>query len=69
RAVVTGSIRVVDVFGDRNPQPVWAGLIHEDVQVEPLYSRVDPQPILVDIPDEAHRPTCEAREPQMREMP
>ncbi|MCI0576833.1 MAG: hypothetical protein L0331_11570, partial [Chloroflexi bacterium] len=34
RAVVTGGIHVVDFFGERNPQPVWAGLIHEDVGIE-----------------------------------
>ena len=62
RAVVRGGIRVVDVFGVRNPQPVWAGLIHEDVEISIHNNRVDTQDILVDLPasDEVRR--CEARE-------
>lgn len=69
RAVITGGIRVVDEFGPRNPQPLWAGLIHEDVQVEPLYSRIDPQAITVDMPDPANLPDCAEREPPMKETP
>jgi hypothetical protein len=66
RALVTGGIRLVDVFGDRNPQPVWAGLIHEDVEITEFNNRVDPQAILVDIPDSANRPECEPREIPLR---
>ena len=62
RAVVTGGIRVVDVFGDRNPQPVWAGLIHEDVEISLFNNRVDPHSILVDLPDPEHIEECEPRE-------
>jgi hypothetical protein len=62
RAVVSGGIRVVDVFGDRNPQPMWAGLIHEDVEISQFNNRVDPHSILVDLPDPAHIETCEPRE-------
>ncbi len=62
RAVVTGSIRVVDTFGDRNPQPMWAGLIHEDVEISQFNNRVDPHAILVDMPDEVNRQECEPRE-------
>jgi hypothetical protein len=62
RVVITGGIRLVDVFGDRNPQPVWAGLIHEDVEITEFNNRVDPQAILVDIPDANNMPTCEPRE-------
>lgn len=62
RALVTGGIRLVDVFGDRNPQPVWAGLIHEDVEITEFNNRVDPQAILVDLPDLVNRPECEPRE-------
>jgi hypothetical protein len=61
RAVVTGSIRVVDVFGVRNPQPMWAGLIHEDVEISEFNNRVDAQDILVDVPDPANVATCEER--------
>jgi hypothetical protein len=62
RATVTGSIRMVNDFGDRNPQTVWAGLIHEDVQVVTFNERVNPQAITVDMPDEANRPECAPRE-------
>jgi len=61
RAVVTGSIRVVDVFGVRNPQPIWAGLIHEDVEITAFNDRVDTQAILVDVPDANNMPTCAPR--------
>lgn len=63
RATVTGSIRLTNVFGVRNPQPVWAGLIHEDVEVVTFYERVDPQAITVDVPDAANRPGCDPRDP------
>ncbi len=62
RAQVTGGIRVVDLFGDRNPQPIWAGLIHEDVEVSQFNARVDPTAILVDAPNAANMPVCEPRE-------
>jgi hypothetical protein len=62
RVVVTGVIRVVGPFGERNPQPVWAGLIHEDVEISAVNNRVDPHEILVDIPDEANMEACEPRE-------
>jgi hypothetical protein len=68
RAVVTGGIRLTNVFGERNPQPVWAGLIHEDVEVSQFNARVDPAAILVDIPDEEHMPTCEPREVPVRKL-
>jgi hypothetical protein len=66
RAVITGGIRMVDVFGDRNPQPVWAGLIHEDVEISEFNNRVDAHDILVDLPDDGNRPTCEPREIPVR---
>lgn len=62
RAVITGGIRLVNVFGDRNPQPVWAGLIHEDVEISEFNNRVDPHAILVDIPDPANMTQCPPRE-------
>jgi len=61
RSVVTGGIRVVDSFGVRNPQPMWAGLIHEDVAISLFNNRVDPKGILVELPDPDNRPTCEER--------
>lgn len=66
RAVVSGGIRLTNVFGDRNPQPVWAGLIHEDVEVSQFNARVDPASIQVDVPDEAHMPACEPRQIPIR---
>jgi hypothetical protein len=63
RSVITGGIRVVDRFGVRNPQPMWAGLIHEDVQISLFNNRVDPKQIQVELPDEAHLPECEERIP------
>ncbi|WP_420642106.1 hypothetical protein [Candidatus Leptofilum sp.] len=62
RATITGSIRMVDDFGDRNPQTVWAGLIHEDVQVVTFYERVDPQALTVDLPNETNQPECSPRD-------
>ncbi len=69
RTVITGGIRVVGPFGDRNPQPMWAGLIHEDVEISEFNNRVDPQQILVDLPDEANRQTCEPREIPLKNLP
>ncbi len=62
RAVVTGTIRMVGPFGERNPQPVWAGLIHEDVEISQFNNRVDPHQILVDIADESNMLECEIRD-------
>lgn len=62
RAVVTGGIRLTNVFGVRNPQPIWAGLIHEDVEISQFNNRVDPQAVLVDVPDPANMPECPPRE-------
>jgi hypothetical protein len=62
RAVITGGIRIVGPFGDRNPQPMWAGLIHEDVEISEFNNRVDPQQILVDLADEGNLQDCEPRE-------
>ncbi len=66
RAVVTGGIRVKDVFGVRNPQPIWAGLIHEDVEITEFNNRVDAQDMLVDMPDPANVQPCAERPIPMR---
>lgn len=63
RSVVTGGIRVVDRFGVRNPQPMWAGLIHEDVAISLFNNRVDPKAIQVEIAAGEPLPTCEERDP------
>ena len=33
RAVVWGGVRLTEILPQRNPQPCWIGLIHEDVEV------------------------------------
>lgn len=66
RAIVTGGIRLTGPLGDRNPQPMWAGLIHEDVEISQFNNRVDPKAILLDMPDPAHREPCPARELPMK---
>ncbi len=68
RVVINGGIRVTGPFGNRNPQPLWAGLIHEDVQISEFNNRVDPQAILVDMPDPGNRQACEPREIPVREI-
>ncbi len=68
RAVISGGIRVVGPFGDRNPQPMWAGLIHEDVEISQFNNRVNPHAILVDLPDEANRETCKPRNIPIKEI-
>lgn len=46
RAVVTGSIQLVDVpVGGKDVVNFWAGLIHEDVAIQPFNDHVDPTPI------------------------
>ncbi|MDT8304489.1 MAG: hypothetical protein RRC07_01025 [Anaerolineae bacterium] len=67
RAVVRGGIRVVDVFGVRNPQPVWAGLIHEDVDIAEVNQHVDTQQIRVEIPSGVEVPDCEQRTAPVQE--
>lgn len=61
RAVINGSIRLVGPFGERNPQPVWAGLIHEDVEISEFNNRVDPHDILVELEDVENPAECEPR--------
>ena len=55
RAIVTGGIRMTGPLGERNPQPMWAGLIHEDVEISQFNNRVDPKSILIDLPDAGNR--------------
>ncbi len=47
RAVVTGSIQVLEAPGDKDSVTFWAGLIHEDVSIEVFNDHVDPQPIRI----------------------
>ncbi|MDY6875141.1 MAG: hypothetical protein SWK90_02905 [Chloroflexota bacterium] len=50
RAGVTGGIRFVDVIGARNPQYCYASLIHEDVEISMVNSRVDPVFLFIEVP-------------------
>jgi hypothetical protein len=48
RAIVTGSIQIIDVPADNNDRVTfWAGLIHEDVSIDVFNDHVDPQPIVI----------------------
>jgi hypothetical protein len=48
RAIVTGSIQIVDKPPDNdNRLDFWAGLIHEDVSIDVFNDHVDPQPIAI----------------------
>lgn len=48
RAIVTGSIQIVDVpAANRDRVTFWAGLIHEYVRIDLFNNRVDPQPIAI----------------------
>lgn len=67
RATITGGIRLTGPFGQRNPQPVWAGLIHEDVEISQFNNRVDPKAILVDLPDPGNIIPCDPRDIPQRE--
>ncbi len=66
RTIVTGSIRIIDVLGERNPQPMWVGLIHEDVEISQFNQRVDAQAIRIDLPDPDNIQPCNPREIPMR---
>ncbi len=47
RAIVTGSIQLLDVPADKNVVNFWAGLIHEDVSIEAFNDYVSPTPITI----------------------
>jgi hypothetical protein len=47
RAVITGSIQIVDVPADRDVVYFWAGLIHEEVSIDAFNDYVDPQQIAI----------------------
>jgi hypothetical protein len=47
RAVVVGSIQIIDVPGNKDRVNFWAGLIHEDVRIDLFNDHVDPQPIVI----------------------
>ena len=47
RAVVTGSIQILEAPAERDSVTFWAGLIHEDVSIEVFNDYVDPQTIRI----------------------
>lgn len=47
RALVTGSIQIIDNPTNKDRVEFWAGLIHEDVQIDIFNDHVDPQPIVI----------------------
>jgi hypothetical protein len=47
RAVVVGSIQLLDVPADKDTVNFWAGLIHEDVSIEVFNDHVSPTPIII----------------------
>ncbi|MCB9078703.1 MAG: gliding motility-associated C-terminal domain-containing protein [Anaerolineaceae bacterium] len=47
RALVTGSIQLLDVPADKDTVEFWAGLIHEDVRIDTFNDHVSPTPIII----------------------
>ena len=47
RAVVTGSIQLLEAPANRDSVTFWAGLIHEHVSIDTFNDYVDPQPIRI----------------------
>jgi hypothetical protein len=47
RALVVGSIQIVDVPAEKDTVNFWAGLIHEQVRIDVFNDHVDPQPIRI----------------------
>lgn len=47
RALVVGSIQIVDVPAEKDTVNFWAGLIHEQVRIDTFNDHVDPQPIRI----------------------
>ncbi len=47
RAIVVGSIQLIDVPVNKDRINFWAGLIHEDVRIDAFNNHVDPTPIVI----------------------
>ena len=47
RAVVTGTIQIIDPIADRDRVSFWAGLIHEHVAIDVFNDHVDPQSVVI----------------------
>ena len=62
QVVITGGTRIVGDLGVRNPQPMWAGLIHEDVEISQFNNRVGVKGITLDLPTDYESIVCEPRD-------
>jgi hypothetical protein len=49
-AVVSGGVVLDEIIASRNPQYFWAGLIHEDVEIDAVNNRVDAHAIEISRP-------------------
>ncbi len=61
QVVVSGGIRLIDKLGERLHQPLWAGLIHEDVAISQLNDRVGRTGINIEYPNEDAWQSCDER--------
>lgn len=66
--VVSGGIRLVEPFSERREQPMWAGLIHEDVEISQFNNRVNPHSIRLELPAEDSIEPCPERDVPFREQ-
>ena len=66
QVVVNGGIRMTNELGRRNPQPMWAGLIHEDVAISQGNDRVNPKAVEIDYPPADRWVDCAPREIPVR---
>jgi hypothetical protein len=62
RATVSGGIRLTGELGLRDPQLMYAGLIHEDVEIAQFNSRVDPKAVVIDLPSGGDEVVCAERD-------
>lgn len=67
QVIISGGIRLTDQIGARLHQPMWAGLIHEDVAIAQLNDRVGRTGINIEYPTEDQWIECEQREVPLRE--
>ena len=61
RTVINGGIRLAGALGSRNPQIIYAGLIHEDVEIAQFNNRVEPKAVTLDLPPDTNSIECPAR--------
>ncbi len=66
QVIISGGIRLTNKIGERLNQPIWAGLIHEDVAIAQLNDRVGRTGVNIEYPDGDEWEACEAREIPVR---